>query len=228
MVPSDLPDGYLEVHTFSVDSAGNLYGGDNQYGPHAEVRPEAGRRPEAADPPTVGGALSACVPDSTLGAYTAPSCRFERRRSRSRCCWQPRAAMRTPTRGSRALTRSTTSSGWPLDDGSDRIAGDATVTFKLAAGVDEVLLDLTSAAAGKGMTVSAVSVGGRAVAFTHAADRLRMPLPAPARAAAKRSTSRVTYSGRPRQRTAADPEHPRRADDASARTGRTARGSGCR
>ena len=32
MVPKDLPDGYLEVHTFTVDSAGNLYGGDNQYG----------------------------------------------------------------------------------------------------------------------------------------------------------------------------------------------------
>lgn len=32
MVPPDLPDGYLEVHTFSVDAAGNLYGGDNQYG----------------------------------------------------------------------------------------------------------------------------------------------------------------------------------------------------
>ena len=32
LVPPDLPDGYLEVHTFSVDSAGNLYGGDNQYG----------------------------------------------------------------------------------------------------------------------------------------------------------------------------------------------------
>lgn len=31
-VPSDLPDGYLEVHTFSVDSDGALYGGDNQYG----------------------------------------------------------------------------------------------------------------------------------------------------------------------------------------------------
>ncbi len=31
-VPRDLPDGYLEVHTFSVDSEGNLYGGDNQYG----------------------------------------------------------------------------------------------------------------------------------------------------------------------------------------------------
>ena len=31
-VPRELPDGYLEVHTFSVDSDGNLYGGDNQYG----------------------------------------------------------------------------------------------------------------------------------------------------------------------------------------------------
>jgi hypothetical protein len=31
-VPSELPDGYLEVHTFSVDASGNLYGGDNQYG----------------------------------------------------------------------------------------------------------------------------------------------------------------------------------------------------
>jgi len=32
LVPPDLPDGYLEVHTLSVDSNGNLYGGDNQYG----------------------------------------------------------------------------------------------------------------------------------------------------------------------------------------------------
>jgi hypothetical protein len=32
MVPKDLPDGYLEVHTFTVDANGNLYGGDNQYG----------------------------------------------------------------------------------------------------------------------------------------------------------------------------------------------------
>ena len=31
-VPRELPDGYLEVHTFSVDSDGNFYGGDNQYG----------------------------------------------------------------------------------------------------------------------------------------------------------------------------------------------------
>jgi hypothetical protein len=32
LVPRDLPDGYLEVHTFSVDSNRNLFGGDNQYG----------------------------------------------------------------------------------------------------------------------------------------------------------------------------------------------------
>jgi len=32
MVPRELPDGYIEVHTISVDSKGNLYGGDNQYG----------------------------------------------------------------------------------------------------------------------------------------------------------------------------------------------------
>jgi hypothetical protein len=32
LVPRELPDGYLEVHTFSVDSERNLYGGDNQYG----------------------------------------------------------------------------------------------------------------------------------------------------------------------------------------------------
>ncbi|MEZ5286124.1 MAG: hypothetical protein R2712_15195 [Vicinamibacterales bacterium] len=45
MVPSDLPDGYLEVHTFSVDSAGNLYGGDNQYGRTQKFVPKAGADP---------------------------------------------------------------------------------------------------------------------------------------------------------------------------------------
>jgi len=42
MVPSELPDGYLEVHTFSVDSAGNLYSGDNQYGRTQKFVPKAG------------------------------------------------------------------------------------------------------------------------------------------------------------------------------------------
>jgi hypothetical protein len=44
-VPSELPDGYLEVHTFSVDSAGNLYGGDNQYGRTQKFVPKAGADP---------------------------------------------------------------------------------------------------------------------------------------------------------------------------------------
>lgn len=39
-VPSDLPDGYLEVHTFSVDSNGSLYGGDNQYGRTQKFMPK--------------------------------------------------------------------------------------------------------------------------------------------------------------------------------------------
>jgi hypothetical protein len=45
LVPPDLPDGYLEVHTFSVDSAGSLYGGDNQYGRTQKFVPKAGADP---------------------------------------------------------------------------------------------------------------------------------------------------------------------------------------
>jgi 6-bladed beta-propeller len=45
LVPKDLPDGYLEVHTFSVDSAGNLYGGDNQYGRTQKFVPKRGADP---------------------------------------------------------------------------------------------------------------------------------------------------------------------------------------
>jgi hypothetical protein len=41
LVPPDLPDGYLEVHTFSVDPDGNLYGGDNQYGRTQKLVPKA-------------------------------------------------------------------------------------------------------------------------------------------------------------------------------------------
>jgi len=83
-----------------------------------------------------------------------------------------------------------------IADGSDQIEGDATVTFKLAAGVREVVLDLISAAGGKGMTVSAVAVGGRSVAFQHAADRLRVPLPSPS-AAGDEVDVGIKYSGVP-------------------------------
>jgi hypothetical protein len=46
LVPPDLPDGYLEVHTFSVDSEGNLYGGDNQYGRTQKFVPKPGADPK--------------------------------------------------------------------------------------------------------------------------------------------------------------------------------------
>jgi len=46
LVPPDLPDGYLEVHTFSVDAAGNLYGGDNQYGRTQKFVPKKGADPK--------------------------------------------------------------------------------------------------------------------------------------------------------------------------------------
>jgi NHL repeat-containing protein len=46
MVPRELPDGYLEVHTFTVDSTGILYGGDNQYGRTQKFVPKAGADPK--------------------------------------------------------------------------------------------------------------------------------------------------------------------------------------
>ena len=42
LVPRELPDGYLEVHTFSVDADDNLYGGDNQYGRTQKFVPKPG------------------------------------------------------------------------------------------------------------------------------------------------------------------------------------------
>ncbi len=54
LVPPDLPHGYLEVHTFTVDSDGNLYGGDNQYGRTQKFVPKPGVDPELLiDPPWV-------------------------------------------------------------------------------------------------------------------------------------------------------------------------------
>jgi hypothetical protein len=45
IVPTELPDGFLEVHTFSVDSELNLFGGDNQYGRSQKMVPRAGVDP---------------------------------------------------------------------------------------------------------------------------------------------------------------------------------------
>ncbi|MEX0617919.1 MAG: hypothetical protein WDZ76_06510 [Pseudohongiellaceae bacterium] len=46
LVPRELPNGYLEVHTFSVDSEGSLYGGDNQYGRTQKFVPKPDADPE--------------------------------------------------------------------------------------------------------------------------------------------------------------------------------------
>jgi hypothetical protein len=46
MVSSELPDGYREVHTITVDPNGNLYGGDNQYGRTQKFVPKRGVDPD--------------------------------------------------------------------------------------------------------------------------------------------------------------------------------------
>ena len=83
-----------------------------------------------------------------------------------------------------------------VDDSSNQIAGETTITLRVAEPVGEISLDLTSASNGKGMTVSAVTAGGRAVSFIHAADRLRIPFPVPVRAGEDVSVA-VSYAGIP-------------------------------
>jgi aminopeptidase N len=82
-----------------------------------------------------------------------------------------------------------------LEDSSNRIAGEARITFKIAERVSEVWLDLASETGGKGMTVAAVTAAGRSVPFKHAGDRLHIPLPAP-RAGDELEVA-VTYAGIP-------------------------------
>lgn len=80
-----------------------------------------------------------------------------------------------------------------LGDASDEIAGDASVTVKFTAdGVREVVLDLASANAGKGMTVASVGP----LPFIHAKDRLSVTLPAPPKAG-QELTFTVSYKGVP-------------------------------
>ncbi len=80
-----------------------------------------------------------------------------------------------------------------LSDTTDEIAGRATVTVKfLADGVREVVLDLTSATAGKGMTVRSVD----GLAFVHDRNRLRVTLPSPS-VAGREFSFTVAYAGIP-------------------------------
>jgi aminopeptidase N len=83
-----------------------------------------------------------------------------------------------------------------VDDQSNRITGEAAVTVRLAQGVGELTLDLASAGGDRGMTVSAVTLEGRAVRFEHASDRLRITLGTTGATAER--TLIVSYSGVPR------------------------------
>jgi aminopeptidase N len=84
-----------------------------------------------------------------------------------------------------------------LTDAGNEIQGEATVTLKAVNNaVREVFLDLTSAADGKGMTVSSVTSGGGPVEFVHQNDRLRLPLPAGIRAG-QEVTFTIRYRGIP-------------------------------
>jgi aminopeptidase N len=85
-----------------------------------------------------------------------------------------------------------------IGDASDEISGQTTVTLKLAAGIREAFLDLASATGGKGMTVSAASIGGNPVDFTHRSDRLRIAL-SPSSTAGVEVAVTVQYSGVPAQ-----------------------------
>ena len=69
-----------------------------------------------------------------------------------------------------------------LSDTSPDIQGEATVDLLIAKdGVAEAFLDLASAANGKGMTVTSVTLDGSAVPFVHRDNRLALALPQPAR-----------------------------------------------
>jgi aminopeptidase N len=69
-----------------------------------------------------------------------------------------------------------------LADDTDEIVGEATVTVRLTRdAVTEVFLDLASAAAGKGMTVSEVTSAGQPVTFVHENGRLRLTLASPSK-----------------------------------------------
>jgi aminopeptidase N len=85
-----------------------------------------------------------------------------------------------------------------LTSDSNEIRGETTATFRLVAdGVRDIVLNFaTPLAGGKGMTVTAVTSLGRAVAFSHADNRLRLPVPADARAGHDVSFT-IAYHGVP-------------------------------
>jgi aminopeptidase N len=84
-----------------------------------------------------------------------------------------------------------------LNDESEEITGDATVDIRFVEnGLTGFALDLSSASAGKGMTVSGVTASGGPVKFEHKGDRLSVMLGSPA-VAGQRQSFNVAYRGIP-------------------------------
>ncbi len=83
-----------------------------------------------------------------------------------------------------------------LSEQSARIDGEATATFRILAPVAAIELDLISGAGDRGMAVKSVTLGAAPVAFTHAAHRLRLPVP-PAVQAGDEVAYTITYAGTP-------------------------------
>jgi aminopeptidase N len=84
-----------------------------------------------------------------------------------------------------------------LSDSTDEIVGEATVQFRTTApDVRELVLDLTSVNAGKGMAVTQVTSPNGAVRYEHSANRLRMTWPTAA-AVGEMRTVVVRYRGVP-------------------------------
>ena len=84
-----------------------------------------------------------------------------------------------------------------LTDSDNVISGESTVTVRFStAGIRDVTLDLIKEASGKGMSVSAVTCNGKAAAFAHENDRLRITLASPSTAGSEVSCT-TTYKGVP-------------------------------
>ena len=84
-----------------------------------------------------------------------------------------------------------------LSEETDEISGEATVEFRFVNdGVTAVALDLASAAAANGMTVTSVAFDGSPAKFTHESDRLVINLPVTPRAGDLRRVT-IQYHGVP-------------------------------
>lgn len=84
-----------------------------------------------------------------------------------------------------------------LTDASDEITGESTAHLRLVKeGLKEVVLDLSSAAKGKGMAVTAVTSDGKPVPYLHEKNQLRITLEPSSRASEERKFQ-VIYHGIP-------------------------------